>query len=96
MKKNDKFKTNCCDLEYCTVSPICNCIKSELKTLKSELEAEKAVVDFYADTENWTRRETFFWENIERSDCADYPHITRDVKLTGGKLARQRIKERNK
>ena len=65
----------------------------QIKKLKAREEKWKACVEFYGDKNNWSRRESIFWESIDRADCADYPHITRDVRLTGGKLARQTLKE---
>lgn len=61
--------------------------------LEAENKKLKTCVEFYANTENWSRRESIFWESIDRSDCANYPHVTRDLRLTGGKLARLTLKE---
>ncbi len=58
---------------------------------KDNLNISNTALEFYANTENWSRRDTLFWESIDRSDCADYPHLTRDLKLTGGKRARKAL-----
>ena len=66
-------------------------MESEIKQLEKKLAVATEALEFYGDVDNWTRRDTYFWENIDRDDCADYPHFTRDVKLTGGKRARQAL-----
>ena len=67
------------------------------KEREERLEAENKMLEecrkFYADPENWTRRETIFWESIDRADCKDYPHIARNVRLTGGHMARETAKK---
>lgn len=56
-------------------------------TKKNEL-AVKAL-EFYAEPKNWSQPEnSMLYDLVHQSDCADYPHITRDVRSTGGKLAR--------
>lgn len=58
------------------------------RKVSEQLESANEVILFYAEPENWSRRESVFNECIDRSDCADYPHVTRDVRMTGGKRAR--------
>ena len=71
-------------------------LETQAKTIE-RLEAENRLLEecraFYADPENWTRRETIFWESIDRADCKDYPHIARNVRLTGGHMARETAKK---
>jgi len=63
-------------------------IKIRDEQLEQAEQAEK-VIEFYASPENWLNGEDEMREDrIIRSDLADYPHITRDVRNTGGKLAR--------
>ena len=55
-------------------------------------ELERAL-GFYADPKNWSRSEnSMLYDEVKGTDCSDYPHIARDVRLTGGKLARQALK----
>ena len=55
-------------------------IEAGIDKLKAENKGLKEALGFYASTDNWSRRDTIFWESIDRRDCADYPHV-------GGKLA---------
>jgi hypothetical protein len=66
-------------------------LKEEIQKLKTELEAEKKVVDFYGNQDNYND-----------SNYANEFELTSDMyseeykQFSAGKLARQRIKERNK
>ena len=60
-----------------------------VKQLEQRLNEAEKVIAFYAEPEVWSRDDTMLFDRINPSDCADYPHITRDVRETGGKLARQ-------
>lgn len=66
----------------------------DLAALKSENERLKAALRFYANPKNWTQSAgSILYDQIDEGDCADYPHITRDLRETGGKRARTCLKE---
>lgn len=66
----------------------CIDIYKENRRLFKRLKDAEEVIAFYADAENWSQGETTYYDTLTIDDCADYPHITRDVKWTGGKRAR--------
>lgn len=65
------------------------------KALAAKLKLATEAIEFYANTENWIKEnmQTGMYGAIIDTDCADYLHITRDVRLTGGRLARQTLKQ---
>jgi hypothetical protein len=70
-----------------------NSLNKELSKYKQAFEVLKLANEFYSSPDNWSRRDTLFWESIDRNDCKDYLHITRDVRLTGGHRAREAAKK---
>lgn len=60
----------------------------ENNELRRKLEGSLGVVNFYADPQSWSRYSDLLYNSISVTDCADYPHFTRDVRLTGGAYAR--------
>lgn len=69
-----------------------NDLNKELANVRSELKLERECVDFYADEENWSEFEC----STSTSQWIDDDDISseRFAKPSGGKRARQRIKER--
>jgi chromosome segregation ATPase len=67
----------------------------KITDLESRLKEAESVIEFYANPKKWYQPEndSMLYNTIEPSDCTDYPHITRDVRLTGGKIARQYMEE---
>lgn len=68
-------------------------ISKEFDSLKALLKKAEEVLAFYANPDNWTRRESIFHECIDRDDCKNYPHVTRDMRFTGGHRAREYFKQ---
>ena len=70
---------------------------AENKIVKLEYKLNKAITAllFYAEPSNWDKpnNDWMLFCKIDNSDCADYPHITRDVRETGGARARKTINE---
>lgn len=65
-------------------------VQAELNRKLSALLAEyEECVEFYANPEHWCKDECAEYNTIIDDDCADYPHVTRDVRTTGGKRARE-------
>lgn len=62
----------------------------KIKQLETELEKEKAVVDFYAEVGKW-HYESFISEDCNEVDVCD---DRGNPETAGGKLARERQKER--
>lgn len=62
-------------------------LQKEIETLKAELAKERSVVDFYADIFNWH-------ESIEGTRVFDRTSVSDVGSLIGGRVARQRQKER--
>lgn len=81
---------------------VCDDLKDSLdlgeyvENLTKQVKLLEEALKFYSNPENWSRRESFFWESIDRADCKNYPHITRDVRLTGGHKARSALYKLNK
>jgi hypothetical protein len=61
--------------------------------LKTDYQKMIDALKFYAEPKNWEQGETMLYDTIDSDDCADYPHITRDVRETGGRAARQILQE---
>lgn len=82
----EKGKCPACDLHH---------DKGEIEQLKSKLEKAKKGLEFYANGKNW---QNFDLEHEADPDCeADYEHLNpeRPRLITGGKKARQALKEIN-
>lgn len=63
--------------------------KSDYDLLLQELKDYREALEFYAEPSSWRKYPNDMQADlIIESDVADYPHVTRDVRLTGGKLAR--------
>ena len=59
---------------------------------REKLKVAVEALEFYGSAENWTRVDDIQYDVIEHDDCCDYKHFTRDVRLTGGKRAREALK----
>lgn len=61
-------------------------LQKEIESLKAELEKERSVVDFYAEENSWDDCVFLKTEDTDSLNSGSY---------VGGKLARQRQRERN-
>ncbi len=61
---------------------------TKIASLQADEKVLKGALEFYGNPKNYAKGFSMFYDVISMDDCADYPHVTRDVKSTGGKLAR--------
>ena len=66
-------------------------VSAEIQQLQAQCAELVKTLEWYARPSCWKQGDGMNYDVVDNSDCADYPHITRDVRLTGGYRARETL-----